>query len=245
MKSKIEMFVIGLVIACMLLTTFPMKVTQAIGIPGQGNYSPHADAGGPYYGTTQAAVEVDGSSSYDPDGTVVGWCWDWTGDGTWDTGWLNVSTASHQYTTPGAYTLKLKVKDNLGGQSAIDSTTVFVNGVNSIAISLDTYPWFIRKNHPITPTIIVQNLQGPGLYWYNIELSIWDDLEAQDPYSYPNPATIHFETTNNPLIAPYTQNYTTEWISAIPGDYWLKGVLDCGSDTAEHTEWFHVLAFGE
>jgi PKD repeat protein len=52
-------------------------------------------------------VNVDGSASYDPDGIVVSYDWDF-GDGAVATG----MTASHTYATPGTWTIALTVTDN-------------------------------------------------------------------------------------------------------------------------------------
>jgi PKD repeat protein len=56
-----------------------------------------------------ATVYVDGSASYDPDGTVVEYTWDF-GDGTLATG----ATATHTYEIGGTYTITLTVLDNDG-----------------------------------------------------------------------------------------------------------------------------------
>ncbi|MEO7016865.1 MAG: PKD domain-containing protein, partial [Leifsonia sp.] len=63
-------------------------------------------------------VNVDGSSSSDPDGTVASYAWDF-GDGGTATG----ATASHTYAAGGSYTVRLTVTDNLG---ATNSTTATV-----------------------------------------------------------------------------------------------------------------------
>jgi len=40
--------------------------------------------------------------------------WDWENDGNYDTEFTTVKTATHQYSTPGTYTIKLEVKDTDG-----------------------------------------------------------------------------------------------------------------------------------
>jgi len=60
-------------------------------------------------GAVPLTVELDGSSSFDPDGRVVGWRWDF-GDGSSGQGKI----VSHTYTQSGAYTITLTVTDNLG-----------------------------------------------------------------------------------------------------------------------------------
>lgn len=59
--------------------------------------------------TDYLVVNVDGTGSYDPDGTVVSWTWDW-GDGPTGCG---VST-SHTYETVGTYSIMLLVTDESG-----------------------------------------------------------------------------------------------------------------------------------
>ncbi len=56
---------------------------------------------------TDDSIQFDGTGSYDPDGDVVNWSWDF-GDG--ETGYGNVT--SHSYDDNGTYTVQLTVKDN-------------------------------------------------------------------------------------------------------------------------------------
>jgi len=63
-------------------------------------------------------VTFDGSDSFDPDGEIASWAWDF-GDGT--TGEGEVTT--HAYDRPGRYTVTLTVTDDEG---ATDSTTLVV-----------------------------------------------------------------------------------------------------------------------
>jgi len=49
--------------------------------------------------------------------------WDWDGDGTWDTGWSSEKVATHQYASPGNYTVRLEVRDTDG---LVNVTTKYV-----------------------------------------------------------------------------------------------------------------------
>lgn len=71
------------------------------------------------------SVDVNGSGSADPDGTVAGYSWNF-GDGDTGTG----ATAGHTYDADGTYTITLTVTDDDGG---VDTTTksVTVSGPNS------------------------------------------------------------------------------------------------------------------
>ena len=67
-------------------------------------------------------VSVDGSASYDPDGTISSYAWTW-GDGTNGTG----VTAIHTYATAGDKTITLTVTDNSGRMNSTSKiVTVFV-----------------------------------------------------------------------------------------------------------------------
>ena len=107
-----------------------------------GNQAPTADADGPYSGQTNIEIEFDGSGSSDSDGSIVGYRWDWTNDGSYDTGWLSKPKKTHSYSSAGAYNVKLQVKDNNG---AVDSditqvTIIFVNQKPNAYILQPTIP---------------------------------------------------------------------------------------------------------
>jgi PKD repeat protein len=82
------------------------------------NLSPVADAGDPQvYGNPRTVVAgteavFSGAASYDPDGTIVSYAWDF-GDGS--TG--NGMRATHSYAAEGTYTVSLTVTDNEGAQA--------------------------------------------------------------------------------------------------------------------------------
>jgi hypothetical protein len=84
-----------------------------------------------YAGLVNEPIKFDGSASFDPDGRIVSYRWDWTNDGSWDTAWSYNPIASHSYSFKGNYTVKLEVKDNHG---ATDTDTAEVH------VSTNIYP---------------------------------------------------------------------------------------------------------
>ncbi len=80
------------------------------------NHPPVANAGGPYSYYVNMEINIDGSDSYDDDGSIVEYLWDF-GDGTTGTG----KSQTYTYTAPGNYSIMLTVTDEHGGTS-IDST---------------------------------------------------------------------------------------------------------------------------
>ncbi len=81
------------------------------------------------YSVNGSTVAVDGSASYDPDGTVVGWAWDF-GDGTTGTG----VTTTHTYTSTGDYTINLTVIDNTGMTGSVQHI-VHVDVINQAPVA--------------------------------------------------------------------------------------------------------------
>jgi len=87
---------------------------------------PTANAGGPYTGITNVAVQFDGSGSSDPDGDALSYAWSF-GDGGTGTG----VNPLHTYTAAGTYNVTLTVSSGSPTQSATDATTATIS---------DTFP---------------------------------------------------------------------------------------------------------
>ena len=79
------------------------------------NQPPVADPNGPYAGTEGSSLTFDGSGSYDSDGSIVSYEWDF-GDGNTGTG----VNPAHTYTLEGTYTVTLTVTDD---DAATDTKT--------------------------------------------------------------------------------------------------------------------------
>ncbi len=70
------------------------------------------------------AVLFDASASYDPDGSIVLYEWDWNHDGVYDESQAT-PTATHVWTSPGDYVVTLRVTDN-SSATATKSKTVSI-----------------------------------------------------------------------------------------------------------------------
>jgi PKD repeat protein len=71
-------------------------------------------------------ISFSGAGSSDPDGTIANYEWDFDGNGTFETSGGSNPVISHSYTTPGTYTVGLRVTDN-GGKTATTTRPVSVN----------------------------------------------------------------------------------------------------------------------
>ncbi len=100
-----------------------------LGFFQEENQKPTANAGGPYSVNVDEDIIFDASSSTDSDGSIAGYRWDWTNDGTYDTSWLPTSTTTYSYSNAGSYTVKLEVKDN-EGETDTDTAQVTITSTN-------------------------------------------------------------------------------------------------------------------
>jgi PKD repeat protein len=117
----------------------------AITITGPGGfaYSPYGElkagniqvSGSAEPPTTNQPIEFDASKSYDPDGGIVAYRWDFDGDGTWDIEG-NVVMITHSYNKSGSYTVILEVEDNEGATNQT-TLTIQINGGGGGEISGD------------------------------------------------------------------------------------------------------------
>jgi hypothetical protein len=86
---------------------------------GEPAVLPIADAGGPYLVQVGYSVSLNGTASYDPDGTVVSYDWS-LGYNTTDSGAL----VTHTYTAVDVYGVNLTVTDDRGAQSSASTLVV-------------------------------------------------------------------------------------------------------------------------
>jgi len=87
------------------------------------NQKPVADtsAGEPYQGYVNSEIFFNGSASYDPDGNITTWLWDF-GDNTNGTG----KTVRHSYSKADTYIVTLTVIDNQGAITTRQTTAVIL-----------------------------------------------------------------------------------------------------------------------
>ena len=109
-------------------TTF-RRVLTALGVlgilflsgclrPGGQNESPVADfEHDPQEGYVPLVVRFDASASFDPDGQILSYAWDF-GDGETAEGVI----VEHTYTAPGEYVAKLTVRDDKGAEDTAEAT---------------------------------------------------------------------------------------------------------------------------
>jgi hypothetical protein len=105
---------------------------------------PVADAGGPYTAEEGASITFNGSNSYDPDGMIVKYEWDWQNDGVYD---ATTTTSNYNYAYSDDFTgqVRLRVTDD-GGKTNTDLANVSITNVNPTAHAGGPYPGLPNEN---------------------------------------------------------------------------------------------------
>jgi microbial collagenase len=108
--------------------------TASVTISAATNDAPIAAINGPFSAEVGGIINFDGTGSYDPDGSISQYIWDF-GDNTSS----NTANASHSYTSAGTYSVTLTVTDNQGATATATTTAtitsdpssnVLINGVS-------------------------------------------------------------------------------------------------------------------
>ncbi len=190
--------------------------------------------------TTASSVTFDGGSpySYDKDGNIVNWSWDF-GDG--DTAYG--STVSHQYNTPGNYTVTLNVTDDSGGW-AVEQKNITVSSPATASS-----PRFLFVDN--TPTgwesgidnlkAACQNIMPDSDYSYGKALDQWvftDDADTSPDLRGANISgtvlnqfdIVIWSTGNFPGDGGGANNYP---YTTYP-NYWSTPMTEGGDDVSDH-----------
>ena len=95
-----------------------------------GNNPPIADANGPYTGNEGETIILDGSGSYDLDGSIILYEWDLDNDGEYDD--ATGETISSSWFDDGVYTIALIVTDD-DSDTDTDVSAIIVNDLEPTA----------------------------------------------------------------------------------------------------------------
>lgn len=154
--------------------------TPTVGTPPPGNLPPNAQFN--YQRQNKNKIDLDGTPSNDPDGTVVSWEWDVGNDGTIDYTGQTVGNADVPEGTP----VKLTVTDNHGATDTIVKT---VNG-GATPQPTPTPPPPTVSPGPPTPT--PTNQPPVAQYTYARQNQNKADLDASGSYD-PDGSIVTYE----------------------------------------------------
>jgi PKD repeat protein len=193
--------------------------------PAAGNQPPMADAKGPYSGTVNIPLTLDGTASSDSDGTIVSYDWDF-GDGIIGTG----ASPTHTYLSDGTFDVTLIVTDDAGDTGTAGSTATIglgnqppvakANGPYSGTVgetvtfdgtgssdpdgSIASYSWNFGDGNSGTGPSPTHTYTSAGMF--NVTLMVMDDIGATD--SAASTADIVAQPVNRPPVADANGPYT-------------------------------------
>jgi len=125
------------------------------------NQKPIANITGPFTGYVNQTLIFSANYSYDLDGRITHYRWDFDNDGLFDTDWIEDILVTHTYSRPDNYTVKLQVKDN------------------DDAVSTDSYIIIIKQLEPPLQLPVAQ-ANGPYMSFTN-ENIIFNSTGSYDP----------------------------------------------------------------
>jgi PKD repeat protein len=159
-------------------------------------------------------IVFNASASYDPDGFIVSYLWDF-GDGTNATG----VTAEHTYLLNGSFTVTLTVTDDDGDSTIAQATKTILGGLHDVAvIDVDPSSEEVLKYHILNVSVVVAN-EGAEYETFNVTLYSVEELNSS--------AVTGIETIAVPNLAPGSQTtiiFAWNTSNTISGHYFIKAV---------------------
>jgi hypothetical protein len=148
------------------------------------NQSPIADANAPYSGTATQAIQFNASRSFDPDGTITSYAWNF-GDGTTGTG----VAPAHAYASAGTYTVTLTVTDDKGATNTAATTATITAQIVSA---------------PSPPTNLSAKVKNKG----RVSLSWIDTSNNEQRFSIERSTSVAGGFTEIAIVAANVTSYT-------------------------------------
>jgi len=171
-------------------------------------------------------VTFNATASYDPEGTIKNYTWNF-GDGTPEVTETDPIT-THNYTTAGTYTVTLTVTDNDGlTDTATASVKVFAEITHDVAvISVTPSPTEVVAGESVSITVVARN-EGTETETFNVTAY------------YDNTAIDTKTVTNLAPLAKKTLTFTWDTTDVAEGNYTIKAVASTvagETDTTNNTK---------
>ncbi|MFX1366077.1 MAG: PKD domain-containing protein [Promethearchaeota archaeon] len=199
-----------------------------------GNLPPVAEVGGPYIGYEGSEIIFDASESFDPDGTIVLYEWDFNEDGIYEESSISPIIG---YTWNDDYTgvVNLRVTDDQG-EISTDTADVIVNNVAPI-VTIDTIEQMQKFDLEESTFIIRDFVKFTGIAYdpgCDDLIFNWDWGDGTDPT-----VTTY---NNDGLTYPVEIEETVDHIYNEPGVYTITLTVEdddggIGTDDAEIKIW--------
>ncbi|MFH1134161.1 MAG: DUF2341 domain-containing protein [Nanoarchaeota archaeon] len=195
--------------------------------PNVTNVPPVAEAGGPYVGYVGQTITFDASGSYDPDGTLLWYRWDWTNDGSWDTTWLTTATTTHTYSSAFNGTARLQVKDNYEAYANDTAPVTIYPNLADLSVTELLIPEYIVDGDVYLVRARIDNLGEQPANNFRVRFYQWAPNGTEW-------TTLDTQTKSlNPGQYLYAQVW---WVPSGPGTYGLKVFADYDNSIPEINE---------
>ena len=158
------------------------------------NQPPVADGEAtPPAGAYPLEVELDGSASYDPDGSIVLYEWDFEGDGTYDYSSASSGVTTNNYMSSGIFDAVLRVTDN-ESVTGTTSVTVTVSEPGQPA-SIVSHPadQSVTEGASATFTVVAAGTAPISYQWQFWNGDAWVDMFGEESSTYTLDETIYSE----------------------------------------------------
>ncbi|CAM2781549.1 collagenase [Hathewaya histolytica] len=154
-------------------------------LPNEGdskNSLPYGKINGTYKGTEKEKIKFSSEGSFDPDGKIVSYEWDF-GDGNKS----NEENPEHSYDKVGTYTVKLKVTDDKG-ESSVSTTTAEIKDLSEN--KLPVIYMHVPKSGALNQKVV---FYGKGTYDPDGSIAgyQWDFGDGSDFSSEQNPSHVY------------------------------------------------------
>ncbi len=150
------------------------------------NIIPTANPGGPYQGTVNQELTLDGSASTDSDGSIAEYTWNF-GDNSTGTG----AKPTHKYVSAGTYTVTLTVKDNSGASSEAKTTTATVKNEQVVSRAIGRYTGVFtmvidtpKKNASISQDFVISGWAADLVNKKPVKLAKVEIYNGRDRYEH-------------------------------------------------------------
>ena len=188
---------------------------------GTGNFAPVASfTAAPTSGPSPLLVNVNAAASYDPDGSIASYSWNW-GDGSPASSGV---APSHSYAADGSDTVTLTVTDNLAATGVATQSVVVASGNLPPSAHIES-----ATPNSGNPPLNVQ-FTGHGHDDANGLLHTWDFGDGSPTQSFPgmnsdiNSAPLHVYATDG----TYTCTLTITDAGALTGSHTTQIVVGTG-----------------
>jgi PKD repeat protein len=116
-------------------------------------------------GVFPVTVAFDGRTSYDPDGTVASYSWDFGDPASGPSNTSSLATPAHTYSAPGTFTASLIVTDNVGNASVAATKVITVSGTalpKSVNVASMTASWIRMTNVEVAGSSVIRVVNQYG-----------------------------------------------------------------------------------